>query len=268
MLYEFANENPNYKERLFSYEVTKAFISKSLIYLGLLILLVQLVPLSISVLLGIHSTLLNYSTTVEAYDNTANSPIPVDISYLQLLVKDKYYDPGPKLFEEIKQNYLNTSLPSETASNIPINESYSKMMYISIPTLEINRIPLTPNVPSAPKEVYEQALKKGVAHLKGTPLPGDGSNAVIYGHSGITRLFGRIKPYLVFSKLERINLGDSIIIYKDGQQLKYRVKSKKIVSPTNLYKLVGPTKNDQVTLVTCWPLGLGAKRLVVTAIRE
>ncbi len=254
------------QEEITAFEQTKIAISKLLIYAGLVLLLSQFVPIFVSLLLGTYQQLLSSSVVVEAVNNDSTSTQPpIAVWMLKRLVEDQYYDPGPEFFKTLTNAYSQNS--KETSFTPKIDENYSKPMKISIPSVGIKDITLSPNVPAAPKEVYEKYLAKGVAHLKGTPLPGDGSNAIIYGHSGLSRLFSN-SPRLAFTKLEKISVGDMVYIQKDGNTLTYKVISKKIVSPTALTRIVTPTKDDRITLVTCWPIGIGTKRLVVTAIRQ
>jgi len=46
-------------------------------------------------------------------------------------------------------------------------------MYITINSIGIKRIKITPNVESVNENVYNKFLKNGVAHFKGTPIPGE-----------------------------------------------------------------------------------------------
>ena len=106
-------------------------------------------------------------------------------------------------------------------------------MYIDIPKIGIEDIRITPNVESSDEEIYDQYLKYGLAHFKGTPLPGDGGNSFIYGHSAVISFFNKHDnlPETIFTKLEGIDIGDSVSITKDSNVLEYVVRNKKIVSP-------------------------------------
>ena len=233
-------------------------ISNFLIFLAFLILILQFIPLGLSYLRGLSIS------KIEAKSDTSGNEkiIPVNTAYLHSLLTAQYTDPGADYFTNIVSAY------KQQQEHVKIDTSYSKNMYLDIPSLGMKHVLVQPNVPSEPEYVYQSALKKGVAHLKGTPLPGAGGNSIIYGHSGITSLLRFNDPGLVFTKLEKIQVGAKIIIYKDNQKLVYKVMSKKIIPPQDLNTVVKSTNTDRITLVTCWPLGIGTKRLVVIAYKQ
>lgn len=229
-------------------------ISNFLIFIALILLSLQFLPLLISYIRGISLQHIN------AADNT--NIVPVSTSYMHSLFTTQYVDPGQDYFTNLIKAY------QKQAEHVKIDTKYKKLMYLDIPSLNMRHVRLEPNVPSSPESVYQKALSKGVAHLKGTPLPGAGGNSIIYGHSGITSLLRFHNPGLVFTKLEKIQVGSKIYIHKDGQTLVYKVMSKKIILPQDLYTVVKATNIDRITLVTCWPLGVGTKRLIVIAYRQ
>ena len=67
--------------------------------------------------------------------------------------------------------------------------------------------------------------------------------------------------------LEDIDIGDMVEITKEEEIFKYVVRNKKIVSPEDFSILKTQGDKETVTLMTCWPLGAGIKRLVVVAER-
>ncbi len=233
-------------------------ISSFLIFIAILLLILQFIPLGLSYLRGINIAQVEASDK----DNSKIQIIPVDTKYLHSLLTTQYTDPGAIYFTNIVNEY------KKQKENVKIDMNYHKLMYLDIPSLNMHHIKMKPNIPSAPESVYQKALKDGVAHLKGTPLPGDGGNSIIYGHSGITSLLRFHNPGLVFTKLERIKVGANIYIYKDNKKLVYKVMYKKIIPPQDLYTVVKATNTDRITLVTCWPVGVGTKRLIVIAYKK
>ncbi|KKQ03888.1 MAG: Fimbrial associated sortase [candidate division WS6 bacterium GW2011_WS6_36_26] len=143
-------------------------------------------------------------------------------------------------------------------------------MYIDIKSIGIVNIKISANVDSYNDKVYNQFLKQGLAHFKGTPLPGDGGNSFIYGHSAVESFFSNHQnlPETIFSRLSNIDVGEEVDIKKDEKVLKYIVRSKKIVSPDDFSILESQNNKETVTLMTCWPLGIGTKRLIVVAERQ
>lgn len=109
----------------------------------------------------------------------------------------------------------------------------------------------------------QRALRNGVVHYPGTALPGDNGNVVITGHSSYYAWdSGRFKD--VFALLHDVRLGDRVVVYFNQKKFVYEVKNIKIVLPKDV-DVLGPTQEEQLTLITCTPIGTNLKRLIVTA---
>lgn len=135
--------------------------------------------------------------------------------------------------------------------------------------IEINSIgisaPIISGVDGKIKEDYMKALENGVAHLKGTALPGMSGNTVIFGHSSYFKNQpGSYKE--IFAKNNNIQIGDQIVIKSNlGRSLKYQVTGKEIVAPDDVGVVRQNFDESKLTLITCWPVYSTAKRLVVVA---
>lgn len=246
---------------------TKRTLSWVFAFVGLLIILSQSIPLLSSYIQGEVNIL---------KQKLMKDPLPE--SYRQY-IEDQfaYYDPGVSYFanlsnsvENLKYDGLFTYDPTtKTTREVLVDKDYGQNMYINIPSIDILNIRITPNVESSNEEVYDRYLKFGLAHFKGTPIPGDGGNSFIYGHSAVISFFNRHSnlPETIFTKLENVDIGDSVEIEKDDTTLSYIVRNKKIVSPDDFSILKTQGDKETVTLMTCWPLGVGTKRLIVVAER-
>lgn len=107
------------------------------------------------------------------------------------------------------------------------------------------------------------ALRNGVVHYPGTALPGDNGNIVITGHSSYYAWDpGRFKD--VFALLHNVELNDRIVVYFNQKKYVYEVTKKYVVLPKDV-DVLGPTPQEQLTLITCSPIGTNLKRLIVTA---
>lgn len=233
--------------------------------LGLIILLSQLIPLAIS-----------YTKGYIIERKASALVMPISQSQKQVLIEQSYYDPGKSYFQNfLEKSGLSTQegntfydVSSKTIKKVHIDEGYSKPMKISIPSVQIADLHITPNVNSYDEIVYNESLKKGAGHFKGTPLPGDGGNSFIYGHSTVESFFSSNKnsPEIAFTKLEKVKFGDTFSIEKDGNTFIYTVKQIKKV-PANDFSVLESQNKETVTLMTCWPLGIGSERLIVIAER-
>lgn len=134
--------------------------------------------------------------------------------------------------------------------------------YITIPKIKA-QAPLIFNVDPWKEDIYKEALRRGVAHAKGTSLPGEKGSSFIFAHSSGNPI-EQTNYNTVFLKLGELKIGDSIEIKRDNKVYKYNVTQLKIVSPSEVDYLKN-TKSDGIVIQTCWPIGTAFKRLLVFA---
>lgn len=107
----------------------------------------------------------------------------------------------------------------------------------------------------------QQALRSGVVHYPGTALPGENGNVVVTGHSSYYAWDpGRFKD--VFSLLHDVREGDKVLVYFNQKKYLYEIQEKKIVFPKDV-DVLAPTNREQLTLITCTPIGTNLKRLIL-----
>lgn len=144
------------------------------------------------------------------------------------------------------------NFPAFISTAKPEKRSYSKF-YLSAPRLKIE---------NAEVFVDSNDVSKGLAHLPGSPLPGEKGNVFISGHSSLRPSF-TIKKAL-FSNLTDLKIGDEIAVQARGTKFTYKVIGFKIVDPSDLSVLNPPEPLGRyISLMTCVPPGLNLKRLVV-----
>jgi sortase A len=102
---------------------------------------------------------------------------------------------------------------------------------------------------------WEQ-LKLGVGHHLDTANPGERGNMVLSAHDDI---YGEI-----FRHLDKLELGDEVIVYAGEQPYRYIVKAKQIVEPTEV-SAMAPTTKPVATLISCYPYMVDSHRIVVIA---
>jgi LPXTG-site transpeptidase (sortase) family protein len=124
--------------------------------------------------------------------------------------------------------------------------------------------PITIDVDGANKQEYNSALQNGVAHLKGSALPGRFGNTFIFGHSSYYRDDpGEYKE--IFAELNQMINGDLVEIHYGDNRYIYKIIGKKIVDPNDVYVANQNHTLKQLTLMTCWPIGTTDQRLVVVS---
>lgn len=246
----------------------RLWISAVLAFSGLIIVASQVIPLTKSYVEGVVE---------QKREDIKVDPVPE--SYKKYIEEEfAYYDPGKSYFANLSEQLGNLDITGQysynpetrTQTSVNIDKEYKKDMYISIESVGIQDIKISSNVESSSESIYNQYLKNGVAHFKGTPLPGDGGNSFIYGHSAVESFFSRHKdlPETIFSRLNDIDIGQKIVVNREEKVLEYIVRNKKIVDPEDFTILQPVNNKETVTLMTCWPLGIGTKRLIVVAERR
>jgi sortase A len=104
----------------------------------------------------------------------------------------------------------------------------------------------------------EPVLAKGAGHLPDSALPGDSGNVVIAGHRDT-----------FFRKLKDIQKEDMVALTTPEGTHLYSVDTMQVIEPTET-TVLDPTKEDVLTLVTCYPfqfIGHAPNRFIVRAHR-
>jgi sortase A len=105
----------------------------------------------------------------------------------------------------------------------------------------------------------DEQLKKGAGHHIGSANPGERGNCFLSGHNDI---YGEI-----FRDLDKVRVGDEIIVYAGQQPYRYQVRAARIVEPDDV-SVMYPTSTPVLTLLTCYPYMVDTHRLVVIAELE
>lgn len=106
----------------------------------------------------------------------------------------------------------------------------------------------------------DKALDYGAWHRPGTGDPVSGSNMVITGHR-----FKYLPPSnLTFYHLDKVKVGDEVIVWWEDKEYEYTVEKKFEVTPDKIEVEAG-TAEPQLTLYTCTPLWTARRRLIIVA---
>lgn len=216
------------------------------------------------IVMGIAFLVMNpvYVTTV--IPNEINKILGIEQeSALNQLVEDNHSSADTDLLAE------------NTASDAILNEIPDLNLEVAPPDFRIVIPRINKNVPIVPvpkdnlikrdwaalENDIQEALEGGVIHYPGTAYPGEGDNVVVSGHSSYYPWNpGRFKD--VFALLHDIALGDRMVVYKDSVKYVYEAKEIKVVQPEEV-DVLGRTNEEQLTLITCTPIGTNLKRLIV-----
>ncbi|HKW19121.1 MAG TPA: class D sortase [Terriglobales bacterium] len=119
---------------------------------------------------------------------------------------------------------------------------------LSIPRIGLNVVVLEGTSP--------HSLLLGPGHMTGSATPGAVGNAVIAGHRDT-----------FFRHVHSLRSGDDIYVLRSGKRFHYTVVKRRVVQPTDL-SVVRPTRDSELTLITCYPthaIGPAPERLIVRA---
>ena len=101
-------------------------------------------------------------------------------------------------------------------------------------------------------------LRFALGHFPGTGLPGQKGNLAVAGHRNfITGDF--------FGHLDKVALGDELIVEYYGETYIYTVTEIFVVEPGDTWVL-NPAPEPQITLVTCTPPRVSTHRLIVRGL--
>jgi LPXTG-site transpeptidase (sortase) family protein len=121
-------------------------------------------------------------------------------------------------------------------------------------TLTIPTINVTTNVIEG---IGLAGLEQNAGHWPGTALPGSNGNVGIFGH--------RTSHTHPFRDLDRLHVGDDVIVESNGMFYRYTVTQTVISSPTDADTIGKWTTTPTMSLVACHPPGSTDFRIVVRA---
>ena len=139
--------------------------------------------------------------------------------------------------------------PVPAASLPPVAEG-DPIARIELPRIGVDKIVVA--------GVDKDDLKKGPGHYPETPLPGQLGNAAIAGHR---TTFGQ-----PFFEIDKLDVGDEIIVTTLVGRYVYRVTGQQIVSPSD-YQVISTTDptTATLTLTSCHPKYTARERIIISA---
>ncbi len=152
-----------------------------------------------------------------------------------------------------------TPKPLPALSDEPINKDFG----IVIDKIHANSAVVS-DVDPFNADAYDSALKKGVAHAKGTHYPGEVGNVYLFAHNTLNA-WDIPKYNAVFFLLHNLDAGDRISTFYKGTRYDYIVFDKQVHSARDLAPLEAQYSEPVLSLQTCWPPGTTWQRLIVRA---
>jgi sortase A len=152
-----------------------------------------------------------------------------------------------------------SSKPEEPKEKVII--AADKEFSIVIPKIGANSKIVKDVDPYNSKE-YQQKLTQGVAHAKGTSLPGEFGNSFYFAHSS-DNFYNANRYNSVFYLLNKLSRGNLIYLIYNGIIYSYKVTESEVVNAEDVNYLQSDENKKTVTLMTCWPAGTTLKRFIV-----
>ena len=191
--------------------------------------------------------------------------VPIGLSQLSFSIKPRLLDPTAvaSVPAPFVANILGVTTPDYTQPTtwFPAAGSAPSVSSVRYYTLSIPRL----NLRDVSVEINGTNLKKNAIQFPGTALPGDYGNTVVFGHSTLPALYKPNDPISLFNPLIKIKVGDAITIQYDGVTYKYVVRNTTEIDPSQIEVLAQRYDKNELTLITCVPLGTYLRRFVARA---
>jgi len=167
-------------------------------------------------------------------------------------------------------NFLENSIFEEAEASEEIKvqkeaQSFGVNSYFSVVIPKIGaKANIIANVEVNDPSEYLEALKRGVAHSKGTFFPGQSGRIFLFSHSTDSPLnFARYNA--VFYLLRKLEKKDEIWIFFANKKYEYEVVDKVIAEADDTSWLEPKFDEEELVLMTCDPPGTNWRRLLVIA---
>lgn len=118
-----------------------------------------------------------------------------------------------------------------------------------------------------PKElenIFMDELAHGVVRYPWSSTPWKEGNTFIFGHSS-NFPWAKGEYNEVFAKLDDLEYGNKIYVYYNQKKYTYKVTKKQVIDPKDVKILKRDAWKQELTLMTCFPIGTTLNRMIVIA---
>lgn len=222
---------------------------KRLIILGAVIILVGIAGI-LYPFIGNWINSLRFRNAVNDYQEETDEI--EDLESKRLLEEARAYN--TRLFKRSGGTIRNLTEDEMEEYNSVLDLSVTTIMgYLDIPSIDVF-LPIYHGT-------EEKVLQVGIGHLEGSSLPvgGENTHSVLTGHSGLP-------SKKLFTDLDQLEIGDTFTVTVLDAVLTYKVDDISVKLPEEVFLDIGGDR-DEITLVTCTPIGANTHRLLVHAVR-
>lgn len=223
----------------------KKVIGNSLIFLGIIIIVIPLVFRLITTL-KISGEVAKFEKEIELFKDQTAETDNLNLEELRKVMEEYNKDllvNGQEISDPFSFQKLDFDMRSYGIENNIVAEIKIDILNLKVPIY---------------LGATEENLNRGLAHLSHTSLPlgEETSNVVVAGHRGLIR-------HKMFRHLDKLQQGDEIVITNFWEELRYKVIKYEIISPDEVSKVLIQDGKDMITLITCHPFRVNTQRLVV-----
>lgn len=112
--------------------------------------------------------------------------------------------------------------------------------------------------------IFMKELENGVVRYPWSSKPWkDGTTFIFWHSSNFPWIKGDYND--VFALLDNVVKDDIIVIYYNQEKYTYKVKEKKVVKPWDVSVLKREAGANELSIMTCWPVGTTFNRLIVVS---
>lgn len=168
---------------------------------------------------------------------------------------------GEWITAQLMYRFAKPTVETTIVSNVHLDPKAPTKL--TIPAVKVDA-PVV-NVPTAKNSDILMGLRDGVVQLPNGVDFGRPGKVVIFGHSSGQPLSpGNYK--FVFTLLNKLEVGQRIVVDYKGTRYIYQVKTTEVVLPTDI-SVLNQANNGRhyLTLITCSPVGSNTHRLIVNA---
>lgn len=158
------------------------------------------------------------------------------------------------------EQVLGTTVVADVVQPIASGNNFvTSDYYLTVPKLNVIGNVLETDLMAKVNDI----LQNGIVHLPGTVNPGEVGNTIFTAHSSY---YNWDYYSHIFAKLDELENGDAIILNKGKSSYVYKVFNKDIII-AKLQAVKYTAGEENIVLLTCWPVGTSDKRLAIYAKR-
>jgi sortase (surface protein transpeptidase) len=165
----------------------------------------------------------------------------------------------------LSESYLQNLEPSDLLDQFTEQTIQKDGFYLRIDKINLFKA-IVINVDPRYKETYEQSWNYGVSHGKFTALPDQVGITYLFSHA-TSNPNNIAKENAWFSTMDKLVLGDEVIVYYKGKKYTYEVSELIVVNPDATGFYTGSAPIQKLRMQYCGPpTGSLGKRTLVDAI--